>query len=87
MVTRKQIKTNEYATKTDGDWKLCLKYAILYNHSTNYNIKSLEHYKSQLHKFKSWHKNICFLKEQQLVQRQHFFRQHSSIMNPKLVDT
>jgi hypothetical protein len=32
------------------------------NHLANYNIKSLEHYKSQLHKFKSWHKNIYLLK-------------------------
>jgi hypothetical protein len=49
------------------------KYAILNSYSTNYNIKSLGHYKSQIRKFKSWQKTYVFFKDQQLAQRQHFF--------------
>jgi hypothetical protein len=45
-VTWKRIKKNEYTTKTSGNWKLWLEYAILYHHSTNYNIRSLIHHKS-----------------------------------------
>lgn len=33
---------------------------MLYNHLANYNFKNLGHYKSQLYKFKSYQKNICF---------------------------
>jgi hypothetical protein len=72
-IIRKRIKTNEYATKTVGNRKLWLEYVILYNQSLNYNIKSLGHYKSQLHKFKSRQKYM-FFKDQQLAQRQHFFQ-------------
>jgi hypothetical protein len=35
-------------------------YAILYNHSLNYNIKSLKHYKLQLYKFKASTKIYVF---------------------------
>lgn len=45
MITQKRIKTNGYITKTDSNRKLCPKYTILCNHSTNSNIKSLGHYK------------------------------------------
>lgn len=45
-VTWKRIKKNEYTTKTSGNRKLWLEYAILYHHSTNYNIRSLIHHKS-----------------------------------------
>jgi hypothetical protein len=80
------IRLHENVLKRTDMQQKQTEYAILYHHSTNYNIKSLGHYKSQLQKFKSWHENICFLKINSLCKAT-LFSSTFSIMNLKLMDT
>lgn len=70
--------------KMVGNRKLWTEYAILYNHSLNYNIKSLRHYKSQLHKFKS--QEHMFLKIN-ILHKSNIFSSTFFNHEPQLIDT